>query len=52
VVSVQEGGIVWGQVEGVLEGKVKMGEKEWMSKGRKNSWEEDQWIVVQQKEGK
>jgi hypothetical protein len=25
--------------------------KEWMRRGRKNSWEGEQWIVVLEKEG-
>jgi hypothetical protein len=26
--------------------------KEWIRVGRKSSWEEEQWIVTQKKEGK
>jgi hypothetical protein len=36
---------------GSIEGKVKMG-KEWMRTGRMSSWEGDQWIIAQEKEGK
>jgi hypothetical protein len=33
-----------------LEAKVKKG-KEWMRRSRKSSWEGEQWIVIQEKEG-
>jgi hypothetical protein len=26
--------------------------REWMRRGKKSSWEGEQWIVVQEKEGK
>jgi hypothetical protein len=31
-----------------LEGEVKMG-REWMRRGRKSSWEGEQWIVLQER---
>jgi hypothetical protein len=37
----------WGRIIG----EMKTGRK-WMRRGRKNSWEGEQWIVAQEKEGK
>jgi hypothetical protein len=37
----------WGRIEGGGEDKGK-----WMRRGRKSSWAGEQWIVVQEKEGK
>jgi hypothetical protein len=37
----------WGKIEGRGEDR----RREWMRRGRKNSWEGKQWIVAQEKEG-
>jgi hypothetical protein len=38
---------VWGRI-----GRGDEDGKEWMRRGRKSNWEEEQWIVAQEKEGK
>jgi hypothetical protein len=38
----------WGRIGGGGEDR----RKEWMRKGRKSSWEGEQWIVAQEKEAK
>jgi hypothetical protein len=37
----------WGRIRGRGEGRG----REWMRRGRKNSWEGEQWIVAKEKEG-
>jgi hypothetical protein len=37
----------WERMEGEGEGR----RREWMRRGRKSSWEREQWILAQEKEG-
>jgi hypothetical protein len=45
---------VGGKCVGLLKDRLesKDVEREWMRRGRKSSWEGEQWIVAQEKEGK
>jgi hypothetical protein len=38
----------WGRIGRVSEYRA----REWMGRGKKSSWEGEQWIVAQEKEGK
>jgi hypothetical protein len=38
----------WGRIRGISEDKG----REWITRDRKSSWEEEQWIVVKEMEGK